>query len=71
MATGRVKSAQGNMLIAAANTGTIIVPARAGRQYTVIDGWLRAKGGNATQLTLVCIQDTTTGTVAASWRPLR
>ena len=65
---GRVHNVSGNCLIASANAaaGYQIVPASAKRTITVVDGWMRALGGNMTQATSMDLTDLT-GTVAISW----
>ena len=41
------------------NAGVIAVPASPGRIYTVVDGWMRAIGGNAATHTSIDVTDDT------------
>jgi hypothetical protein len=54
----KVRVAQGQLATTAVNTGTVIVPAVAGRTLTVVDGWLRAIGGAAATATSVDVEST-------------
>ena len=49
---------QGQATTAQVNAGLVIVPATSGRTITVVDGWLRAIGGNAATATSVDIEST-------------
>jgi hypothetical protein len=51
----RVNCATGNVLIAAANAGAVIVPADTSHGYVIIGGWVRAKGGKVNEATSVDI----------------
>jgi hypothetical protein len=61
----KVRVVQGQATVAAVNAGTIIVPPKAGRTITVIDGWMRAIGGAAATATSVDITDTASSPVSA------
>jgi hypothetical protein len=60
----KVRVAEGQLTAAQVNAnsrkGTNIVEPVAGKTITVVDGWLRAIGGNAAGATAVVVQDTTT-----------
>ena len=65
----KVRVAQGQLSAAEVNAnsraGTVIVEGESGRTITVVDGWLRAIGGNAAGATAVVLEDTD-GTDAVS-----
>jgi len=65
---GKARVASGNVTVSDANTGVIIVPARAGEHIIVTDFWVRAIGGAAATLTAAEIQGTG-GTVVAGSVP--
>ena len=56
----KVPCAFGNATTAQVNAGKTIVKARPGKTIKVVDGWLRALGGNAATATSVQITDGTT-----------
>lgn len=54
----KVRVAAGQLSTAAVNAGAQIVKPVAGHTITVVDGWLRAIGGNAETATSVDVKDT-------------
>ena len=56
----RVRVSTGNVTIAQANAGKIIVPGAPGRAYIVMGGWVRAKGDKVNEATTVDICTKTT-----------
>lgn len=60
----KVRCAMGNATTAQVNATKTIVKAKAGKTIKVVDGWLRALGGNAATATSVDIEDTTATTAA-------
>ncbi len=61
----KVRVAEGQATTAEVNAGKVIVQPIAGHTITVVDGWLRAIGGNAGGATSVDITDTNSSPVTA------
>jgi len=58
---------EGNISRAELNAGILVLPGVAKRAITVVDAWVRAKGGAVTANTSIDIVDSATGTVAVSF----
>jgi hypothetical protein len=61
----RVRCVEGQATTAEVNAGKVILAGQTQRTITVIDGWLRAIGGNAGTATAVLITDTNSSPVTA------
>jgi hypothetical protein len=62
-----LRTVEGQLTTAEVNAGVVVVPGQLHRQLTVVDGWVRAIGGNASANTSVDVVDSVTGTVAIAF----
>ena len=61
----RLRCVEGQATTAEVNAGKVILAGKTERTLTVVDGWLRAIGGNAETATAVVITDTHSSPVTA------
>ena len=67
LAHPQLRVAEGNISRAQVNSGVLIIDAVAKRSITVVDAWIRAKGGAVTANTSIDLTDSVSGTVAVSF----